>query len=117
MLLNLVKKAKNRLEKLENKLFERKLRQIAGVQNFELGSSITASAGYLYPHFCELAATDDAVYATFRKHPIYTQVLEHVNCQHGVAYLQCCEDAFSTAEFKDFARNDATGGGGLPYRA
>lgn len=114
MLLELVKKAKYRLEKLENTLFRRKLRQIAGVQNFELGSSITASAGELYPHFCELAATNDSVYANFRKHPIYTQVLEHTSCQYGVAYLEHCKNVFSGEEFKDFARNDSTGiaGGG-----
>ena len=40
-----------------------------------------------YTDFCERAAADDGVFATFRRHPSYTPVLEHVTREQGRSYL------------------------------
>lgn len=40
-----------------------------------------------YRSFCERAATDDAVFFTFRRAPIYVDTLEHVTRDQGAAYV------------------------------
>lgn len=40
-----------------------------------------------YRAFCERAAKDDAVFVTFRRHPLYIRTMEHVSPELGAAYL------------------------------
>ena len=40
-----------------------------------------------YPRLCERAASDPAVFASFKRHPDYTPVLEHVTPDEGAEYL------------------------------
>ncbi len=42
----------------------------------------------VYPDFCKLAATNDAVFTTFRSNPKYTTILEHVTRTEGDVYLK-----------------------------
>jgi len=41
-----------------------------------------------YANFCDLAGRDERVFADFKRHPVYNQVLEHVTEQQGDAYLE-----------------------------
>jgi Methyltransferase domain len=41
-----------------------------------------------YPDLCERASSDPEVFATFKRHPAYTPVLEHVTCDEGRTYLE-----------------------------
>jgi hypothetical protein len=50
------------------------------------GSSISDDNDY--PRFCELAATDDVVFARFRRSAIYMQILEHLSREEGAEYLR-----------------------------
>src|SRR5439155_3421529 len=51
-----------------------------------LRSSITDHVDYT--SFCALAATNPDVFATFKPEPVYREVLEHVTCKQGRAYLE-----------------------------
>jgi hypothetical protein len=50
------------------------------------GSSITDRDEY--QSFCQRAATDDAVFARFRRAPVYVDTLEHVTREQGAAYIE-----------------------------
>jgi hypothetical protein len=41
-----------------------------------------------YPELCDLAAQDPGVFASFKRHPDYKPILEHVSCEQGTEYLQ-----------------------------
>lgn len=47
-----------------------------------------------YREFCRLAAADPAVFASFRRHPDYTRILEHVTFEQGVVYLHSLNGTF-----------------------
>ena len=49
--------------------------------------------GQLYPQFCQTAANDLRVFNTFRRHPVYNKVLEHITRDQGEAYLAIIEKA------------------------
>ena len=51
-----------------------------------IGTSFTHPTPY--PSFCRRAARSDAVFATFKRDPVYVNVLEHVTCEQGGRYLQ-----------------------------
>jgi hypothetical protein len=40
-----------------------------------------------YRSFCEQAAADDSAFATFRREPVYVEILEHVTRDQGAAYI------------------------------
>ena len=46
----------------------------------------------VYMRFCKLAATDDKVFKTFKSHPDYVPMLEHVSEPQGFEYLQIIKD-------------------------
>ena len=50
-----------------------------------MDSSITDRNSY--QSFCEKAATNDKVFARFRRAPVYVETLEHVNREQGAAYI------------------------------
>lgn len=108
--MKLFRKIGTKLEKMQNKAFEKRLRKMAGLTDSERDSSITA--GELYPYFCALASTDDKVFANFRQNPIYTRVLEHTSYEFGAQYLAIARDSFSAQDFENFKRNDTIGRGG-----
>jgi hypothetical protein len=41
-----------------------------------------------YTSFCALAAANAAAFASFKREPVYREVLEHVTCAQGAAYLE-----------------------------
>jgi putative sugar O-methyltransferase len=41
-----------------------------------------------YPKFCELAASNDDVFKTFKTSFVYTRILEHVNYEQGLQYYK-----------------------------
>ena len=45
-----------------------------------------------YRKFCKLAASDPAVFDTFKRHPDYVPILEHVSFVHGAAYLDTIKE-------------------------
>lgn len=61
------------------------VRDLGDIPNFRETS--ISDAG-LYPSFCRLASTDDAVFARFRRSLIYRSILEHVSRKQGLAYLR-----------------------------
>ena len=52
----------------------------------DFGSSL--SDNEWYPAYCESAATDDALFMSFRRDPRYAEILEHVQPSLGRRYLQ-----------------------------
>lgn len=108
--MKLFRKIGAKLEKMQNKAFEKRLRKMAGLTDSERNSSITA--GELYPYFCALAVENDSVFKTFRQNPIYTRVLEHTSYEIGAQYLAIARVSFNAQDFENFKRNDAIGGGG-----
>jgi putative sugar O-methyltransferase len=46
----------------------------------------------VYKRFCKLAATDEKVFKTFKSHPDYVQMLEHVSEEQGFEYLRIIKD-------------------------
>ncbi len=53
-----------------------------------------------YPQFCELAVSDDSIFACFKSYPEYTYILEHVPKEHGLLFLQHIMD--KSRELVDF---------------
>jgi hypothetical protein len=63
-----------------------------------------------YPAVCARAATDPAFFASFRREPAYTCILEHVTQAQGRVCLDLIEqDAVVTAALDEFRRNDQIG--------
>jgi hypothetical protein len=64
-----------------------------------------------YTQLCARAATDRDVFATFKRQPAYTAILEHVSCSLGAEYLRVALE--QTPEIADrlgsFRRNDEIG--------
>ncbi len=79
----------------------------------ERDSSITSNGDY--PSFCELAATNEEVFNTFRTNPIYMRILEHVSQSLGQRYLDVVlsRNQLSLEDFKKISANDLRGGGGI----
>jgi hypothetical protein len=66
----------------------------------------SASDNGRYPELCMQAATDDAVFATFRRHPVYCEILEHVTPAYGNFYFNWLNQrgAFTMPEIIDAIR-------------
>jgi putative sugar O-methyltransferase len=72
-------------------------------------TSLTDQAAYT--NLCEEAARDPAVFASFKRHPDYTPVLEHVTCDDGKHYLRIALEqtpAFASV-LERFRENDRLG--------
>jgi len=63
-----------------------------------------------YPTFCKKAATEENAFITFKSHPTYTTVLEHVTYEQGLDYLKRIKlfNQF-TDELSKFRINDTLG--------
>jgi hypothetical protein len=75
----------------------------------ELRTSITDHDAYT--SFCARAASDDRVFARFKREPVYREVLEHVTCERGAGYLErLASDSPELVELFDrFRANDRLG--------
>ena len=74
----------------------------------KFGSSLSDDAWY--PEFCELAASDDAVFATFRSEPRYREILEHVGTTLGGRYLQrVYQSTVPESRLREICDTDAVG--------
>lgn len=65
----------------------------------------------VYPAFCESAASQPEVFASFRRDPRYRAVLEHVTPAQGVAYLEVIsrDYPFLLERMDAFRANDSIG--------
>lgn len=73
------------------------------------GTSV--SDNNLYPKFCLKAAKANRLFKDFRRHPIYTSILEHLSYEQGNAYLEkIIEQSPSFVDyFEVFRKNDLYG--------
>jgi putative sugar O-methyltransferase len=64
-----------------------------------------------YLEVCRTAAADEEVFKNFKRHPDYTPILEHVNYEQGMAYLEEIKREFPYLldHIKRFATNDDIG--------
>ena len=73
----------------------------------------SASDNGAYPEFCYAASKHDEVFANFRRHPIYTQVLEHVTPEQGKNYLEIIlgntDLKLDVDKWKILLKNDSAG--------
>jgi putative sugar O-methyltransferase len=75
------------------------------------GEQTSASDTSAYTDFCARAARDEETFATFKRAPVYTTVLEHVTCEQGAAYLEHAlrQSPDFEAWFDRFRENDTLG--------
>lgn len=72
--------------------------------------STSLSDNQAYPQFCMRASINYRSFNNFRRHPIYTDVLEHVTEQQGTSYLEAIgADAEILANLEAFKENDRWG--------
>src|SRR6185295_9489670 len=64
-----------------------------------------------YPQFCHQAARDPSIFANFRRHSIYTHVLEHTPYTLSNQYLQIIlkDSPEFVQKFELFKQNDQVG--------
>jgi hypothetical protein len=62
------------------------LRPLQGAFDRRRGRTSVTDDG-AYTRLCDRAARDPAVFASFKRHPDYSPVLEHVTCNQGAEYL------------------------------
>lgn len=65
----------------------------------------------LYPEFVRRAAQDTRYFATFKRHPAYRSVLEHVSEEQGAHYLEQIQKQWPEliSDIEKFKRNDQVG--------
>lgn len=73
------------------------------------GTSIAEKS--TYPNFCLLAANNDLIFANFKNHPTYRQILEHVTYELGLQYLKIIRDEYPDLinSFDRCRENDSIG--------
>jgi len=59
--------------------------RFSNIQNLSLSTSL--SDNEIYPDFCNKASLNSKVFSSFRRNPIYLQILEHVTKDDGQKYL------------------------------
>lgn len=77
----------------------------------EVGGRINLSDNGAYPVFCQTAAADPNIFATFRASRIYRTILEHVSMEHAQVYLEeirKSEEIFES--LSECRKNDEVGG-------
>ncbi len=65
----------------------------------------------VYPPFCELASSNDRVFAEFRRNPVYCGVVETVSYAAGRDYLEriLLQSKAWSRQFSEFSKNDVVG--------
>jgi hypothetical protein len=72
--------------------------------------STSISDNLAYPHICIQASINFSVFNTFRRNPVYNEILEHVSEYEGLQYLQLISEDISLLEAIDsFRPNDHFG--------
>ena len=72
--------------------------------------STSLSDNQVYPNFCLKASNDMAVFSTFRLHPVYRSILEHVSPPHAQVYLnEILKYPELSAHWDAFKKNDEWG--------
>jgi putative sugar O-methyltransferase len=62
-----------------------------------------------YPNLCVKAATDPETFNTFKCHPVYNEILEHVSYQEGVEYIKYIKNETILNNIEKFRANDTIG--------
>ena len=64
-----------------------------------------------YKTFCQKAATDSAAFDTFKRHPDYMPILEHVSFEYGLSYLDVvkAKNPHLLTHIDKFKENDKVG--------
>lgn len=77
--------------------------------NSALGISISELS--LYPKFCEIAAREDVIFQDFKRNPVYQHVLEHLDFNQGMSYLEEIKSSypFMLDNIMKFKENDFLG--------
>jgi len=89
--------------------FERILRKLY-VRSVPKRMSTSISDNQAYPHVCLQASHDYRMFNTFRRNPIYNQILEHVSRKQGLEYLRILSrDPVMVEHMDDFRANDDWG--------
>lgn len=72
----------------------------------------SASDDKLYTGFCQSAAKDDKVFATFRNSPVYQQILEHFDFEYGSKCLELIQTRYTNLVLllDQFRTSDLYGG-------
>ncbi|EFB41784.1 MULTISPECIES: putative sugar O-methyltransferase [Parachlamydia] len=72
-------------------------------------TSVTDTSSYR--DFCYLAATDDEVFQSFKREPVYRGVLEHVSYELGIEYLKIIQERYPDLllNWDKFSTNDLIG--------
>ena len=83
---------------------------LAAIWNFSI-EAISLTENTPYQSLCEQAATNDNVFADFKRHPHYQQCLEHVSYESGGEYLDFIvqKDPDLVLLFDKFRENDSIG--------
>ena len=68
-----------------------------------------------YPKFCKLASENDEVFQTFRRHPSYTKILEHVSDDLGIKYYENIKNEFGLTNKEIFSYCEKIHDVGSPY--
>ena len=72
--------------------------------------STSLSDNQTYPQICIKSSNDYRSFNSFRRNPIYTQILEHVSRAQGKEYLQLISnDSDVLSMIKNFKKNDDYG--------
>lgn len=74
------------------------------------GGGTSLSDNHSYPRFCLQASRDDRTFSTFRRNPIYNEILEHVTREQGEDYLAViASEAGILGAMEEFKANDRHG--------
>jgi hypothetical protein len=91
------------------RFIEKALKKLAGASIPERVST-SVSDNQAYPQLCLQASNDDRVFDSFRRNPIYNEILEHVSEDQGEAYLEIISrDAEIFGAMSRFKENDDFG--------
>jgi putative sugar O-methyltransferase len=70
----------------------------------------SVSDNLTYPEICNLAASDDSYFKTFKHQSGYTEILEHVTCEQGVEYARLFQNNKNIlSNLSKFTVNDTLG--------
>lgn len=73
----------------------------------------SASDNGAYPEFCYIASKHDEIFQNFKRHPVYTQILEHVTPEQGKAYIEVALNnpalKIDGEKWKILLKNDSVG--------
>jgi len=79
-----------------------------------MNNTTSVSDFFAYKNICEMAAKDETIFSSFKRNPVYTQILEHTSYHWGCEYLKLIIEKYGkerTISLLDKAiKNDYFGG-------